>query len=127
MPLRSNEATTPSAAAGVTTAIIPTPRFQVPSALTSVLPAMSLSTRNTAGGDQLPRPDRCPLCRFPSDDVVPPEPSIAALVTAAGALTLLLASRRRYARLTRPARIATAAAAITLTLAGFLAFVLVMS
>ena len=28
----------------------------------------------------LPRPDRCPLCRFPSDDVVPPEPSIAELV-----------------------------------------------
>ena len=32
--------------------------------------------------DQLPRPDRCPLCRFPSDDVVPPEPAIAALVAA---------------------------------------------
>jgi hypothetical protein len=24
-----------------------------------------------------PRPDRCPLCRFPSDDVVPPPPDIA--------------------------------------------------
>jgi hypothetical protein len=28
------------------------------------------------------RPDRCPLCRFPGDDVVPPEPAIAALVAA---------------------------------------------
>ena len=27
-----------------------------------------------------PRPDRCPLCRFPSDDVLPPGPSIAAAV-----------------------------------------------
>ena len=27
-----------------------------------------------------PRPDRCPLCRFPGDDVLPPEPSIAVLV-----------------------------------------------
>ena len=26
------------------------------------------------------RPDRCPLCRFPSDDVVPPEPWLAELV-----------------------------------------------
>jgi hypothetical protein len=29
----------------------------------------------------LPRPDRCPLCRFPSDDVVPPPNAIATLVT----------------------------------------------
>jgi hypothetical protein len=28
----------------------------------------------------LPRPDRCPLCRFPGDDVVPPDPAISALV-----------------------------------------------
>lgn len=27
-----------------------------------------------------PRTDRCPLCRFPSDDVVPPEPWLAELV-----------------------------------------------
>jgi hypothetical protein len=29
-----------------------------------------------------PRPDRCPLCRFPSDDVIAPEPVIATLVAA---------------------------------------------
>ena len=34
------------------------------------------------GEPGLPRPDRCPLCRFPSDDVVPPAEAIAALVAA---------------------------------------------
>lgn len=34
------------------------------------------------GDPGLPRPDRCPLCRFPSDDVVPPPAAIAALVAA---------------------------------------------
>lgn len=29
-----------------------------------------------------PRPDRCPLCRFPGDDIVPPEAAIAARVVA---------------------------------------------
>lgn len=32
------------------------------------------------GDPGLPRPDRCPLCRFPSDDVIAPAPTIAALV-----------------------------------------------
>ena len=34
------------------------------------------------GDPGLPRPDRCPLCRFPSDDVVAPARAIAALVAA---------------------------------------------
>ncbi len=34
------------------------------------------------GDPGLPRPDRCPLCRFPSDDVVAPTEPIAALVAA---------------------------------------------
>lgn len=32
------------------------------------------------GDPGLPRPDRCPLCRFPSDDVVAPADAVAALV-----------------------------------------------
>ena len=34
------------------------------------------------GDPGLPRPDRCPLCRFPSDDVIAPASAIAALVAA---------------------------------------------
>ena len=34
------------------------------------------------GAPGLPRPDRCPLCRFPSDDVVAPAEAVAALVAA---------------------------------------------
>ena len=34
------------------------------------------------GEPGLPRPDRCPLCGFPSDDVLPPEARVAALVAA---------------------------------------------
>lgn len=34
------------------------------------------------GDPGLPRPDRCPLCRFPSDDVVAPPEGIASLVAA---------------------------------------------
>lgn len=33
-----------------------------------------------APGTPRPRPDRCPLCRFPGDDVVPPGPDVAAAV-----------------------------------------------
>ncbi len=32
------------------------------------------------GEPGLPRPDRCPLCGFPSDDVIPPEAEVAELV-----------------------------------------------
>ncbi len=36
---------------------------------------------DATGGDAVvPRPDHCPLCRFPSDDVLPPPSSIAELV-----------------------------------------------
>ena len=42
--------------ARATTAIIPTPRFQVPSAESRVLPAISLRTLKTAGGDHELRP-----------------------------------------------------------------------
>lgn len=53
------------------------PRPSFPELLAFAAEPADLVRLTAPGAPDVPRPDRCPLCHFPSDDVVPPEPWLA--------------------------------------------------
>lgn len=58
------------------------PRPDFPTLMAWAARPATLATGLEGREAALPRPDRCPLCRFPSDDVVVPDPAIAERVIA---------------------------------------------
>lgn len=58
------------------------PRPTFPELLAWASRPADLVTAVAPAGSRSPRPDRCPLCRFPSDDVAVPSPRVASLIAA---------------------------------------------
>lgn len=70
----------PEVAAAAVTFLWDGPRPSFPEFVAFAIRPVELVGLAVPGSVEAPRPDRCPLCRFPGDDVLPPVPVMADLV-----------------------------------------------